>query len=143
MERVRDGEADAGLVIHEGQLTYEELGLVKLLDLGEDWLEDTGLPLPLGGNGVRRDLPLDEQRTLTELVRSSIKYGLDHREIALRYAERFGRGLEDERANTFVSMYVNDLTLDYGERGRRAVEELMTRAAARGLIPGVPSMEFV
>lgn len=143
MDSVCAGEVDAGLVIHEGQLTYEDHGLVKLMDLGEEWLEETGLPLPLGGNGVRRDIPLEEQNLLTQMVRSSIEYGLEHREVAVRYAEQFGRGLDDTRADAFVSMYVNELTVDYGERGRRGVEELMTRAAARGLIPSVPAIEFV
>ncbi|MCC6484082.1 MAG: ABC transporter substrate-binding protein [Armatimonadetes bacterium] len=143
LERVAAGEVEAGLIIHEGQLTYEDHGLVKLLDLGEEWLEETGLPLPLGGNGVRRDIPVDEQRRLTEMVRKSISYALEHRELALRYAEQFGRGLEDARADTFVSMYVNDLTVDYGERGRRAVEELLGRASDRGLIPEVPPLEFI
>ncbi|MGQ9808589.1 MAG: menaquinone biosynthesis family protein [Armatimonadota bacterium] len=143
IDRVKAGEADAGLIIHEGQLTYEDEGLVKIVDLGEEWLEETGLPLPLGGNGVRRDIPPDEQRRLTELLRQSIQYALTHREVAMRYAEQFGRGMGIERADRFVGMYVNELTLDYGERGRKAVVELLTRAAAKGLIPAVPDISFV
>jgi len=142
-DRVLAGEVDAGLVIHEGQLTYEEEGLVKIMDVGEIWLEETGLPLPLGGNGVRRDLPLDEQKELTEMVRRSIEYALDHREAALRYAEQFGRGLKDDKTDKFVGMYVNELTVDYGDRGRRAVQELMTRASEKGLIPTIPNIEFI
>jgi len=143
MDKVAAGEVDAGLLIHEGQLTYADAGMVKLADLGEMWLEETGLPLPLGGNGIRRDLPEEDQRNLTELVRQSITYALDHPEIALRYAEQFGRGLEHQRTEKFVSMYVNDLTVDYGERGRKAVEELLTRAVSRGLLPKAPKITFV
>lgn len=143
MDSVLDGSSEAGLLIHEGQLTYEDSGLVKVLDLGEWWLEETGLPLPLGGNGIRRDLPLEEQKQLSEILKQSVAYALDHREVALRYATQFGRGLEGDRADTFVGMYVNDLTLDYGERGRKAIEELLGRAADQGLIPVRPQIEFV
>lgn len=143
MDNVANGSVDAGLVIHEGQLTYEDEGLVKILDLGEDWLELTGLPLPLGGNVVRRDLPEEDQRRLTEILRESISYGLKYREVAMRYAEQFGRGIGQDRADRFVAMYVNDLTLDYGERGRRAVEQFLGMAAERGLIPVLPDIAFV
>lgn len=143
MDHVANGTVDAGLVIHEGQLTYEDEGLVKILDLGEDWLELTGLPLPLGGNVVRRDLPEEDQRRLTEILRESISYGLKYREVAMRYAEQFGRGIGQDRADRFVAMYVNDLTLDYGERGRRAVEQFLGMAAERGLIPVLPDIAFV
>ncbi len=143
MDNVANGTVDAGLVIHEGQLTYEDEGLVKILDLGEDWLELTGLPLPLGGNVVRRDLPEDDQRRLTDILRESISYGLKYREVAMRYAEQFGRGIGQDRADRFVGMYVNDLTLDYGERGRRAVEQFLGMAAERGLIPALPDIAFV
>lgn len=143
MDRVSDGTVEAGLLIHEGQLTYMDDGLEKMVDLGEWWLEETGLPLPLGGNGVRKDLPMEEQRELTRILRESVRYGLNNREVGMRYAEQFGRGMGKSRADKFVGMYVNELTLDYGERGKRAVNELFERAAAAGLIPAAPEVDFV
>lgn len=143
MEAVADGKADAGLLIHEGQLSYEDAGLAKIVDLGEWWLGETGLPLPLGGNAVLRSLGRETAEQITEMLRQSIQYALDHREVAVRYAEQFSRGLETERTDEFVGMYVNDLTLDYGERGRRAVKELLKRAVEKRLVPDVGDLEFV
>jgi 1,4-dihydroxy-6-naphthoate synthase len=145
LDVVEAGEVDAGLVIHEGQLTYGSQGLRSVLDLGEWWHELTGgLPLPLGANAVRRDL--DEGDTLprlSRLLRASIAYGLEHRTGALAHAERFGRGLDTELADRFVGMYVNDRTLDYGEDGRAAVAELLRRGHEAGLIPVAPSVDFI
>ncbi|HEX2508799.1 MAG TPA: MqnA/MqnD/SBP family protein [Miltoncostaeaceae bacterium] len=145
LDVVAAGEADAGLVIHEGQLTYERQGLRSVLDLGEWWDQLTGgLPLPLGANAVRRDL--DEGDTLarlSRLLRDSIAYGLEHREGALAHAERFGRGLDRGLADRFVGMYVNDRTLDYGEDGRAAVAELLRRGHEAGLLDRAPVVDFV
>jgi 1,4-dihydroxy-6-naphthoate synthase len=145
LDVVAAGEADAGLVIHEGQLTYERQGLRSVLDLGEWWDQLTGgLPLPLGANAVRRDL--DEGDTLarlSRLLRDSIAYGLEHREGALAHAERFGRGLDRRLADRFVGMYVNDRTLDYGEDGRAAVAELLRRGHEAGLLDRAPVVDFV
>jgi len=133
---VTDGKADAGLLIHEGQLTYAENGLRKIVDLGEWWSERTGgLPLPLGGNIIRRDLGPDMIRKVSKLLHDSIAYALSHRKDAVDYAQQFGRGLDKDRTDTFVGMYVNDLTLGYGERGRQGVERLMNEAFEKGLIP--------
>lgn len=139
------GEADAGVVIHEGQLTYGDLGLRKVVDLGEWWKEDTGLPLPLGGNGIRRDIDEDLKRRLCRLLTESINYGLDHRQEALGYAVRYARGLEDdpERSDRFVGMYVNDWTRGYGEAGRRAVQLLLDRGHEAGVLPRRVVAEFV
>jgi 1,4-dihydroxy-6-naphthoate synthase len=126
LDEVASGRADAGLVIHEGQLTYADAGLQKVLDLGSWWQDETGLPLPLGVNAARRDLPrLGE---LSDLLGEAIRVGLDHRDEALAYAQRFGRGIDRETTDRFVAMYVNELTRDYGDVGRRAVEELLRRA---------------
>ena len=126
LEEVRSGRADAGLLIHEGQLTYAEAGLRKLLDLGEWWQRETGLPLPLGVNVARRDLERFDD--VSEVLGEAIRIGLEHREEALAYAEQFGRGIDRETADRFVAMYVNELTTDQGERGRQAIEELLRRA---------------
>jgi 1,4-dihydroxy-6-naphthoate synthase len=126
LDEVRTGRADAGLVIHEGQLTYADAGLRKLLDLGEWWQTETGLPLPLGVNVARRDL--DRLSDVSAVLGEAIRVGLEHRDEALAYAERFGRGIDRETADRFVAMYVNELTTGYGDRGRRAVEELFRRA---------------
>ncbi|MFO7902820.1 MAG: MqnA/MqnD/SBP family protein [Pirellulaceae bacterium] len=134
---------DAGLVIHEGQLTYQELALHRVVDLGAWWKEDTGLPLPLGANAVRRDLGPEGIADVNRLLYESIRYGLEHREPALDYALSFGRGLERDRANQFVGMYVNDWTLDFGDRGRNAVNVLLERGQAAGVIPGQVAVEFV
>ncbi len=144
LDVVRDGEADAGLVIHEGQLTYGAHGLELIADLGAWWGERTGgLPLPLGGNVVRKDLGDDVMRRLTRILRESIDYGLEHRREALEYAIDFGRGLDDDLNDRFVGMYVNDLTRDYGERGRRAIERFLEEGEAAGLVPAIGPVEFV
>jgi 1,4-dihydroxy-6-naphthoate synthase len=140
---VKAGNADAGLLIHEGQLTYAENGLRKMVDLGEWWSDRTGgLPLPLGGNIIRRDLGADMIRKISKLLHDSIAYGLSHRKEAVEYAQQFGRGLDKDRTDKFVGMYVNDLTLGYGERGRKGVERLMSDAFERGLIPARVNVEF-
>jgi len=142
-QTVLEGEAEAGLLIHEGQLTYEEEGLLKIVDLGEWWAERTGgLPLPLGGNIIRRDLGAELIAKVSKMLHDSIAYALSHREAAVEYAIQFGRGLDRARTDRFVGMYVNDLTLSYGERGRKGVERLMTEAFDRGLIPQRVAVEF-
>jgi 1,4-dihydroxy-6-naphthoate synthase len=142
-QAVLDRQADAGLLIHEGQLTYQDEGLRKIVDLGEWWNERTGgLPLPLGGNIIRRDLGLDMIRKVSKMLHDSIAYALSHRKEAVEYAEQFGRGLDREKTDKFVGMYVNDLTLGYGERGRKAVELLMTEAFEKRLIPARVPVEF-
>jgi 1,4-dihydroxy-6-naphthoate synthase len=143
LDEVRDGRAEAGLVIHEEQLTYARKGLVKCLDLGEWWLLETGLPLPLGVNVARRDLGGDALHELSSVLFESIKAGLANRQEAMRYALRFGRGLDNELADRFVGMYVNELTCDYGEEGRQAVEELLSRAEAIGVYRKPVKVEFV
>lgn len=142
---VEAGEVDAGLVIHEGQLTYQTQGLRSIIDLGEWWHELTGgLPLPLGGNCVRRDLDEgDTMPRLSRILRDSIAYGLEHRQAALAYAEGFGRGLDRGLADRFVGMYVNDRTLDYGDDGKAAVAELLRRGHEAGLIDRAPVVDFV
>src|SRR5688572_25154193 len=142
-QAVLEGKADAGLLIHEGQLTYQDEGLRKIVDLGEWWAERTGgLPLPLGGNIIRRDLGPEMIRKVSKLLHDSIAYALSHRKEAVEYAEQFGRGLDREKTDKFVGMYVNDLTLGYGERGRTAVERLMTEAFEQGLIPKSVPLQF-
>ena len=142
-QAVLDGKAEAGLLIHEGQLTYQDEGLRKIVDLGEWWSQRTdGLPLPLGGNIIRRDLGADMIRKVSKMLHDSIAYALSHRREAVEYAEQFGRGLDRERTDRFVGMYVNDLTLGYGDRGRRAVERLMNEAFEKGLIPNRVPVEF-
>jgi 1,4-dihydroxy-6-naphthoate synthase len=140
---VSDGKADAGLLIHEGQLTYADNGLTKVVDLGEWWADRTGgLPLPLGGNIIRRDLGPEMIAKVSKLLHDSIAYALSHRKEAVEYAQQFGRGLDRDRTDTFVGMYVNDLTLGYGERGRKGVERLMADAFEKGLIPKRVPVEF-
>ena len=137
------GEAEAGLLIHEGQLTYQEEGLRKIVDLGEWWAERTGgLPLPLGGNIIRRDLGPAMIAKVSKMLHDSIAYALAHREDAVEYALQFGRGLDRARTDRFVGMYVNDLTLAYGERGRRGLERLLGDAFEKGLIPRRIPVEF-
>jgi 1,4-dihydroxy-6-naphthoate synthase len=141
-QAVVDGRVDAGLLIHEGQLTYAEEGLKKIVDLGEWWADRTGgLPLPLGGNVIKRDLGPTHINALSRLLHDSIAFGLNHRDEAVQYSMQFGRGLDRARTDKFVGMYVNDLTLDYGERGRQAVKRLLGDAEAAGLIPPV-RLEF-
>jgi 1,4-dihydroxy-6-naphthoate synthase len=142
-DAVKNGEIDAGLLIHEGQLTYANEGLKKIVDLGEWWGERTGgLPLPLGGNVIRRDLGPEMIKTVSRLLHASIAYGLSHRKEALDYAMQFGRGLDRDKADRFVGMYVNELTLDYGDRGRAAVQRLLDEAWDKRLIPRKIDVEF-
>jgi len=144
MPAVQSGEVDAGVVIHEGQLTWDDEGFFKVVDLGEWWAEMTdGLPLPLGGNVVRRDLGESTVREVSALLKEAIEYSLAHREQALDYALDYGRGLDRSKADRFVGMYVNDLTVDYGERGREAVRRFLEMAHERQLIPRVPRLDFV
>jgi len=140
---VQEGRADAGLLIHEGQLFYQQMGLHKVLDLGEWWHERTGLPLPMGGNVIRRDLGAELMRKVSGYLHESIRYSLDHREDALAYAMQFARDMETTLADRFVSMWVNDLTLDYTERGREAVRRLLAEGYERGIIPTRVAVEFV
>lgn len=136
LEAVRDGQAEAGLLIHEGQLTYGEEGLRSLVNLGEWWAARTGgLPLPLGGNVIRRDLGPELVSKVSRILHDSIAYALSHRDEALDHALQYGRGLDRAKADTFVGMYVNQLTLDYGERGRTAVQRMLDEAFEKGLIP--------
>ena len=142
-QAVLDGKAEAGLLIHEGQLTYQDEGLRKIVDLGEWWAERTGgLPLPLGGNIIRRDLGQEMIARVSTMLHDSIAYALSHRKEAVEYALQFGRGLDRAKTDTFVGMYVNDLTLDYGDRGRRGLERLMSDAYEKGLIPQRVPVEF-
>ncbi len=140
---VKSGEVEAGLLIHEGQLTYGAEGLEKVVDLGEWWLLETGLPLPLGVNAARRDLGPDVLDRLSAVLRDSISAGLEHRARAMDYALQFGRGLDTKLADRFVGMYVNELTCDYGDEGRQAVEELLRRAEAIGAYERPVRVEFV
>jgi 1,4-dihydroxy-6-naphthoate synthase len=142
IDEVLSGRADAGVVIHEGQLTYEAEGLHKVLDLGEWWLLETGLPLPLGVNVARRDLG-DRLADLSAVLLDSIQAGLDNRGEAMRYAMRFGRGIDTDTADRFVGMYVNELTCDYGDEGRKAVEELLRRGYAIGAFPKPVRLDYV
>jgi 1,4-dihydroxy-6-naphthoate synthase len=142
LDEVRAGGARAGLVIHEGQLTYSAEGFRKVVDLGEWWLEETGLPLPLGVTAIRRDLGEETARRVSAVLRESIELGLTHRDEALAYALEFGRGLDERLADRFVDMYVNGLTRDLGERGRRAVLELLRRGAAVGAFPYPDRLEL-
>jgi 1,4-dihydroxy-6-naphthoate synthase len=140
---VQGGEYEAGLIIHEGQLTYQNLGLKLIVDLGVWWQEQTGLPLPLGGNVVRRDLGDETIRLISRLLKESIQYSLDHRAEALDYALQFGRDLDRSLADKFIGMYVNEWTLDYGQRGRAAVRRLLDEAARARLIPAAVDVQFV
>jgi 1,4-dihydroxy-6-naphthoate synthase len=142
-DEVASGRAQAGLLIHEGQLTFADYGLVKVLDLGEWWLLETGLPLPLGVNVVRRDLGDDVVCDVASVLGEAIQAGLDHRAEALEYALRFGRGIDAAVADRFVSMYVNELTQDYGDEGRKAVTELLRRGEALGAFPEPVRIDFV
>lgn len=143
MQAVASGEVDAGLLIHEGQLTHGEYGLNKVLDLGVWWDDRTGLPLPLGVNVVRRDLGDDTLRRVSRVLRASIDFGLEHRADALAHALRYSRGMESAVADRFVGMYVNDLTRDMGVRGRLAIERFLGEAHDQGLLPGKPDLLFV
>jgi 1,4-dihydroxy-6-naphthoate synthase len=140
-DEVSSGRADVGLLIHEGQLTFGRHGLVKLLDLGEWWLLETGLPLALGVNAARRDV--ERLRDLSAVLREAIQCGLDHRAEALDYALQFGRGIDEAIADRFIDMYVNELTRDYGDEGRKAVAELLRRGEAIGAFPAPVRIDFV
>jgi 1,4-dihydroxy-6-naphthoate synthase len=143
IETVQSGRCDAGLLIHEGQLFYETIGLHKVIDLGEWWHQKTGLPLPMGGNVIRRDLGSETMKEVSRLLRESIRYSLDNRDDALQYAMQFARDMDIELADRFVAMWVNDLTLDYTERGRTAVQRLLDEGFERGIIPNRVAVEFV
>jgi len=143
MEEVEEGRAAAGLLIHEGQLTYGKRGLERVVDLGEWWLLETGLPLPLGINVARRNLGMDTLRELSDVLRDSIRAGLANRGEALAYAMQFGRGISTELADRFVGMYVNELTEDYGDEGRQAVSELLRRGEEIGAFERPVRVEFV
>jgi len=142
-EAVSSGEVDYGLLIHEGQLTFGDTGLSLVVDLGEWWFSQTGLPLPLGGNVVRKDLGMALMGTISRHLRASIDYALDHRAGALDHAMRYARGLDRDKADTFVGMYVNDWTRDYGERGRTAVRTLLDHGIRAGIITQPVTVEFV
>ncbi len=143
IDYVQKGKADAGLLIHEGQLFYKNMGLKKVLDLGEWWFEKTGLPLPMGGNVIRRDLGEELMRKVSDCLRKSIKYSMDNREDALAYAMQFARDMPPELADRFVAMWVNDLTLDYGTRGKEGVKLLLKEGYEKGIIPHQVDIEFV
>jgi 1,4-dihydroxy-6-naphthoate synthase len=139
---VQSGQCDAGLLIHEGQLFYEAIGLHKILDLGEWWHERTGLPLPMGGNAIRRELDPETIRQVSHCLKESIRYSLANREDALEYAMQFARDMDTDLADRFVTMWVNDLTLEYSDRGREAVQRILTEGFERGIIPNLPTVEF-
>lgn len=143
IDYVKAGKADAGLLIHEGQLFYKQVGLDKVIDLGEWWFEKTGLPLPMGGNVIRRDLGEDLMREVSRHLLRSIKYSLENREDALAYAMQFARDMQPELADRFVAMWVNDLTLDYGTRGREAVRLLLKEGYEKGIIKSEVQVDFV
>jgi 1,4-dihydroxy-6-naphthoate synthase len=140
---VRDGRADAGLIIHEGQLTYQSMGLHLVLELGQWWHARTSLPLPLGGNCIRNNLGPRVMQEVTDILRQSIQYSLDHRAEAVDYALQFGRDLDRKLADKFVGMYVNEWTLDYGPTGREAIKRLLGDGAAAGLVPAINNLQFV
>ncbi len=142
LDAVQDGSVDAGLIIHEGQLLYSQMGLSRVVDLGQWWKEKTSLPLPLGGNAVRRALGPEVAERIAQVIRDSVSYALEHREEALNYALQFARDMDSELADKFVGMYVNRWTLGYGERGRAAVQELLDRGARAGLLSGPVKAEF-
>jgi 1,4-dihydroxy-6-naphthoate synthase len=143
LEAVKNEVVDAGLLIHEGQLLFPQMGLHRVIDLGVWWHEQTGMPLPLGGNAVRRALGPEIGRAISRTIRDSVEYGLEHREEALNYAMQFARDMETELADQFITMYVNKWTLGYGDRGKRAVTELIERGTAAGLLPGPATVEFL
>ncbi len=143
IDAVQEDRVDAGLLIHEGQLFYKELGLDKILDLGEWWFDETGLPLPMGGNVIKRELGAELMQEVSKHLHKSIKYSLDNREDALAYAMQFARDMPPELADRFVAMWVNKLTLDYGERGREGVRLLLDRGHEEGIIPHKVDVEFV
>lgn len=143
IDAVQNDVVEAGLLIHEGQLFFSQLGLHKIVDLGVWWQEQTGLPLPLGGNAVRRALGPAIGRQIAKTIRDSVSYGLEHRDEALNYAMQFARNMDTELADKFVGMYVNKWTLGYGDRGKKAVKELIERGTAAGILPTPPTIEFL
>ncbi len=143
LEAVASGEADAGLIIHEGQLTYRNQKLELVVDLGAWWQEETGLPMPLGGNCIRRSLGEQPMKEITRVLEESIRFSLDHREEAVRHALQYARDMGHDLADEFVGMYVNDWTIDYGTRGQQAVAEILRRGAEIGMVPSVESIDFV
>ncbi len=143
ISQVLEGKYEAGLIIHEGQLTYDKSGLHRVVDLGKWWLKVTGLPLPLGGNAIRRSLGSEMMTSVTQALKDSIQYALDHRDEALAYAMQFARDLDTQLADKFVGMYVNERTLDYGEDGREAVRRLLDMGHKAGIIPQTPKVEWV
>jgi 1,4-dihydroxy-6-naphthoate synthase len=143
LDLVEQKKADAGLIIHEGQLTYADQGLSLIVDLGKWWHDETGLPLPLGGNAIRKDLGATAMQEVTALLNQSIRYGLDHRSEALAHAGQYGRQLDPAKTDSFVGMYVNDWTLDFGPRGREAVAVLLRRGFEEGIIPRPVELEFI
>jgi 1,4-dihydroxy-6-naphthoate synthase len=143
MNAVERGQADAGLLIHEGQLTYGARGFEKIVDLGEWWKAETSLPLPLGGNAIKKSLGPEMIERVSRLLRESIEFGLAHRDEAVRHSMAYARGMQTDLTDRFVGMYVNDYTIDYGDRGRRAVELLLRRGYEAGILPGPVELEFV
>jgi 1,4-dihydroxy-6-naphthoate synthase len=144
IDAVKEGKVDAGLIIHEGQLTYQDEGLKCIVDLGKWWYEKTGgLPLPLGGNVIRKDLGIEIMKEISEILRESIKYSLAHRDEAVEYALKYARGMTKDKADKFIGMYVNDLTVDYGERGKKAIELFLKEAYEKKLIPVLPEITFI
>ena len=143
MDSVERGDVEAGLLIHEGQLTYSARGFVKVIDLGEWWMSKTGLPLPLGGNAIKKSLGPELIDRVSTLLRESIEYGLEHRGVAVRHSMKYGRGMEESLTDEFVGMYVNDYTIEYGERGREAVRLLLEQGHKAGIIPRPVQLEFV
>jgi 1,4-dihydroxy-6-naphthoate synthase len=143
MDAVERGDVDAGLLIHEGQLTYSARGFNKVIDLGEWWMTETGLPLPLGGNAIKKSLGPDLIAKVSKLLRESIEYGLQNREVAVRHSMKYGRGMAETLTDKFVGMYVNDYTIDYGDRGREAVRLLLERGHEAGIIPRPVELHFV
>ncbi|HSH39527.1 MAG TPA: MqnA/MqnD/SBP family protein [Chthoniobacterales bacterium] len=142
-DAVKSGRADAGLIIHEGQLTYARSGFAKIVDLGEWWKRETGLPLPLGGNVLRKDIPPNVRRDLLQIMRESIEYGLKHRDEGVQHSMPYARDMDAPLASKFIGMYVNDYTIDYGDAGRRAIREFLGAARTRGFVDRNVDVEFV
>ncbi|XHR28436.1 MAG: menaquinone biosynthesis family protein [Chthoniobacteraceae bacterium] len=142
-DHVRRGESPVGLIIHEGQLTYARDGFTKIRDFGEWWKADTGLPLPLGGNVIRKDIPPAVRKEVSDILEASVRYGLEHRKAGVEHAMPHARDMDTTLADQFIGMYVNDYTLDYGDSGRKAIELFLKRAAEAGIIPAPVELEFV
>jgi 1,4-dihydroxy-6-naphthoate synthase len=142
-DAVKSGRAQAGLIIHEGQLTYERSGFRKIVDLGEWWTHETGLPLPLGGNVIRKDIPPEVRRDISQIIRQSIEFGLNHRDEAVRHSMAYARDMSTPLADQFIGMYVNEFTRDYGEKGRAAIRKFLGDASRAGYIDNPPEIEFV